>query len=151
MRVAQVLGPSHLLSRSLGVQSMFQTSQSGSVRQEGELRLELWCTETTFSEWGKRGFGVVIIVLRSGDTLLDFWHCGARDGGAVVSLEYSLPRFVCCMDCSLQIQPTGGSLCIIENVEKGSSGRFDKGAQPRKGCSGKSPANHFAEFAAWLQ
>ena len=47
-RVAQILNPCYLLLRSFGARSMFQASQPGSVEQQGELRLELWCTETTF-------------------------------------------------------------------------------------------------------
>ena len=48
MRVTQILNPCHLLPHSFGVQSVLQSSQSGSVRPAGELRLELWCTATAF-------------------------------------------------------------------------------------------------------
>ena len=54
MRVTQILNPCHLLPRSFGVQSVSQSSQSGSVRQQAELRLELWCAETGFMGWGRQ-------------------------------------------------------------------------------------------------
>ena len=101
----------------------------GFCQQQEELRLELWCTETALSAWGKCGFVVVIIVLR-GATLLNLWHCWVRDGWAV-SLYCLLSRLVRCLGCLLQIQPGSGSLCI-KGVGKGGSGRFDQSAQRRQ-------------------
>ena len=46
-----------------------------SDNRERELRLELWCTDKAFSVWVKCRFVGVIVVLRGGATLLNFWHC----------------------------------------------------------------------------
>ena len=72
-------------------QGEFQASQSGSVRQPGELRLELWCAETASSRSGQCVFGVAVIVLGGEAVLIDFWHCWVRDGWAAVFLYCLLP------------------------------------------------------------
>ena len=66
-RVTQILNPCRLLTRSFGAQSVFQSSQSGSVRQPGE-----WCTETVFAVSGKGEFGVIIVILCGGAAQLGF-------------------------------------------------------------------------------
>ena len=116
----------------VGVQSMLQATQYCSVRQPEMLRQELWCTETAFSDGGKCGFTIVIIDLRSGTTLLNFWHCKVRDGWSVWSLYRQLPRLVRCLSSLLQIQPGNESICIISGVGKSGSGRFDQSVQPRQ-------------------
>ena len=63
----QILNPCHLLPRSCGV-VRFQASQSRSVRQEGDLRSELWCAEDGVFGVGQivssSGFGGAAVFLR---------------------------------------------------------------------------------------
>ena len=129
--MAQILNPCHLLPRSCGVQSVFQSSQSGSVRQLGELRCELRCTETAF-------FGVGQTQVRSchhpvkRSHSVQFLYCWARDGWTGVSLHSLLPRFVCCLGCFFQIQPGCGFLRVIECFEVDGGGCFNYSVQTRQ-------------------
>ena len=99
------------------MQSVFQASQSVSVRQPRELRLELWCAETAFSGWSRCGFRVVVVMPGCEATLFDLWHCWVRDGWAVVSLCCLLPSSRNCRGIPTSPDQRGRILSVAENPE----------------------------------